>query len=252
MNVPPTHVVLRAGGVRVAVRRDLADELGALLLARRLRIPAGAEPLAGGRGGAFRLRLRNGLGTVVRSCRRGGLLARLVRETYLGVVARPWRELAVAHEARRRGVPTPEVLAARVVGRGMYRGAVVTAEVEGGVPLVEALRAAGEEMARTAIAAAAGAAVAKMHRAGLMHRDLNATNVLVRTVPGCPPVAVVIDLDRARLCRGPLAPRQRRAMLARLARSLEKLDPGGALSGSGERTAFRGAYEAALGEPCGC
>jgi len=252
VKVPATHVVLRAGSVRVAVRRDLADELGGLLLARRLGIPADAEPLAGGRGGGFRLRLRNGLGTVVRSCRRGGVLARLVRETYLGVVARPWRELAVADEARRRGVPTPEVLAVRVVGRGMYRGAVVTAEVEGGAPLVEALRFAGEETARAAIAAAAGAAIATMHRAGLMHRDLNATNVLVRTIPGCEPVAVVIDLDRARLCRGPVALRQRKAMLARLARSLEKLDPGGEVTGRGERRAFRGAYEAALGEPCGC
>jgi len=70
--VPATHAVLRAGRVRAAVRHDLVPELADWLLARELAVPAEGEPVAGGRGGAFRLRLPCGLRAVVRRCRRGG------------------------------------------------------------------------------------------------------------------------------------------------------------------------------------
>lgn len=251
VRIPPTHVLLRAGRVRVAVRADLEAALGEWLLARALVAPPGSEPIAGGRGGAFRIDLPIGGSAVVRRCRRGGLLARALGETYFGIVARPWRELVVSAEARRRGVPTPEVLAVRVDGRLRYRAAVVTAGITDARTFVHVLRCR-DEAERRAAAAAAGTAVACMHRAGLVHADLNATNILIHPGPGSAVTASIIDLDRARLGRAPVGARRRQAMLVRLARSLAKVDPGGPWLAGPERSAFCAAYEHALGTPCGC
>jgi 3-deoxy-D-manno-octulosonic acid kinase len=166
-----------------------------------------------------------------------------VRDTYLGFRPRPLRELAVTAEARRRGVAAVEVLAARVEGRLLYRGALVTALVPASVTLLDALRAAPDGEARGALAAAAGQAIGTLHAAGVFHADLNLTNILVHDAAGGTRIALV-DFDRARLRPGPLGQGNRRRNLRRLARSLAKLDPGGTLAGVAERRAFRAAYAA--------
>src|SRR5207253_409337 len=84
MTLPETHTLVRAGRVRAAIRRDLVAALSPWLLAPELVAPSDAEPIAGGRGGAFRLALPGGLRVVVRRYRRGGVVARLVHETFLG------------------------------------------------------------------------------------------------------------------------------------------------------------------------
>jgi 3-deoxy-D-manno-octulosonic acid kinase len=243
MTVPPAYRVLRAGAVRAAIRADLVDALGPWLLAPRLVLPGDAEPLASGRGGAYRVAAGNGLRVVVRVCRRGGLIARFVRETYFGFRPRPLRELAVTTEVRRRGVAAPEVLAARVEGRLAYRGALVTTEVPSAATLLDALRGAPDGASRERLAASAGRAIATLHAAGVFHADLNLTNILVHPGAGGSTIAL-LDFDRARLRRGPLSVAARRRNLQRLARSLAKLDPGRALAGPGERRAFRDAYAA--------
>ena len=132
-----------------------------------------------------------------------------------------------------------------------YRGALVTAEVPAAATLVEALRAAPDVAARRALAAAAGRAVASLHAAGVFHADLNLTNLLVH--PGNDgPSIVLLDFDRARLQATPLAARVRRRNLKRLARSLAKLDPTGALAGDAERQAFRLAYGLNGHARCAC
>ncbi len=252
MTLPAAYTVLRAGAVRVAVRRDLADAVAPWLLAPTLAIPAGAEPVDGGRGGAWRLTLPGGTRAVLRCNRRGGAMARVADDTYLSVVGhRPLRELAVTDEARRRGVPAPEVLAVRVEGAIVYRGAVLTAEIPDAVTLVEALREAADAPARRALIEAAGRVVAGMHRAGLRHADLNMTNLIARSGAGGVELSV-LDLDRASLSRPPLGRWARRRTLRRLARSWRKLDPSGVLAGPDDLTAFRGAYAAQLGAPCAC
>jgi 3-deoxy-D-manno-octulosonic acid kinase len=243
--------LLRAPGVRAAVRGDLVPTLAPWILARTLTLPDGAEPVDTGRGGTYRALLPGNLRAVVRLYRRGGLVARVVRRTYLGVAPRPLRELIVTAEARRRGVATAEVLAARVEGGLLYRGALVTAELADSVTLVEALRHARGDGLRHALATATARAIAAMHDAGVMHADLNLTNILVRMAPAAT-VAALIDFDRARLTTGPLGPAARRRSLRRLARSLRKLDPGGALAGPRDVAAFRDAYGEATGSPCGC
>jgi 3-deoxy-D-manno-octulosonic acid kinase len=250
--VPDAYTVLRAGAVRAAVRRDLEPLLGGWLLAPTLVLPADAERIASGRGAAFRATLRGGLRAVIRLNRRGGPVASLVRETYVGLRQRPFRELALTAEVRRRGVPAPEVLAVRVEGRLLYRGALVTAEIPAATTLVEALRAAPDAAARRALAASAGRAVGVLHEAGVWHADLNLTNILVHPVPGGSDV-VLLDFDRARVVAGPLGPRARLRNLRRLARSLAKLDQARELAGPDETRAFRTAYAAAAasgGVPC--
>jgi len=256
VRVPASYALLRSGAVRAAIRSDLVPALGAWLLAPRLELPSGAAPIASGRGPAYRMRLGDGAPVVVRICRRGGLAARLVRETYLGLRPRPLRELALTVEARRRGVAAAEVLAARVEGRLAYRGALVTAEVPAAATLLEALRGAPDRAARRGLAAAAGRAVAGLHAAGVFHADLNLRNILVH--PGPEGVrAALLDFDRAWLGAPPLRSAARRRNLRRLARSLAKLDPGGQLAGAEERRAFRDAYTGhdprlALEDACGC
>src|SRR5205823_993463 len=160
---------------------------------------------ASGRGPAYRIRVGEGAPAVVRICRRGGLAARLARETYLGLRPRPLRELALTVEARRRGVAAAEVLAARVEGRLAYRGALVTAEVPEAATLIEALRAAPDGTARRGLAAAAGRAVAGLHAAGVFHADLNLRNILVHAGPEGVRAAL-LDFDRAWLGTAPLRP----------------------------------------------
>jgi len=241
VTLPPSHVLLRAGAVRAAIRRDLVPALGPWLLAPTFVLPERAEPLASGRGGAYRVELADGTRVVVRLYRRGGLIARFVHATYVGFRPRPLRELVVTDEARRRGVPVAEVLAARVDGALVYRGALVTAELPAAVTLVDALRSAPDASARSALAAAAGRAVAALHQAGVFHADLNLTNILVRQGTGGGDVALV-DFDRARVGRSPLRIGARRRNLRRLARSLAKLDPAGEIAGTAERRAFGRAY----------
>ena len=80
---------------------------------------------------------------------------------------------------------------------------------------------------------------------------MNLTNILVHPGPAGA-AAALVDFDRARMSGGPLGPAARRRNLRRLARSLAKLDPEGALAGPEDARAFRAAYDAAGGEPCVC
>ena len=246
--MPDAYTLERAGAVRAAIRRDLVPRIGPWLLAPTLELPPVAERLGSGRGGAWRVELPGGLRAVVRLYRRGGLVARVVRDTYVGPRPRPLHELVVTVEARRRGVPAPEVLGARVEGGLIYRGALVTAEMPHARTLFEALRDASGDAARGALAARAGRAVARLHDAGVYHADLNLTNLLVGPVASDD--VVVVDFDRARVRDRPLGRRARRRNLARLARSLAKLDPGGALGGPALRRAFAAAYGAGAEAPC--
>jgi 3-deoxy-D-manno-octulosonic acid kinase len=244
VTAPPGYTWLARGARRVVVRDHLVAALAPWLLVGPLGPPPDAVALASGRGAAFRVRLAGAPPAVLRLGRRGGLLGRIVTATYAGVRPRPWRELAVTVAAQARRAPVADVLAACVDGWGVYRSAVVTAEVPEARTAIAALRGAGSAAARAGVAAAAGTAVGRLHAAGVAHADLNLTNVLL----GRDAVAVVVDLDRARIARVALSAGARRRGLARLARSARKLDPDGALVGADVARAFHAAY-AAVAEP---
>lgn len=247
--LPQGYTLVSAPPVRAAIRADVIDDLRAWLLAEPLSRPADAENVDGGRGSAYRATLPGGRRAVVRPYRRGGILGRVVQAHYLDPTPRPFLELIATEAARDRGVIAPEVLGARVDGGVLYRGTLVTVELAGRVPLIVALRATRESGVRQRLAASAGRAVARLHREGVFHADLNLANLLVD--PQAPDAeATVIDFDRARLTDAPLPARARRRNLERFERSRRKLDPDDAVSGGAVAAAFESAYRAALEPSC--
>lgn len=149
-----------------------------------------ATPVAtGGRGAAYYVDAPFG-DCVLRLYRRGGLVARMSTADYAWLGegnVRSVAEFRLTQEARRRGIPVPAPIAAFYErGRLRYRAAILVErlhDVETLATLALSPRAPWVE---------AGRLVARMHRAGLDHADLNADNLLFdRRGNGW-----VIDLDR--------------------------------------------------------
>lgn len=240
--VPPGFTALTTRPGFVVVREDMREPLLDALLEATPESVAGEMLNRGGRGATWAITLGDGRRVVLRWYRRGGLLRHFVRDRYFGRRPRPLLELAATDEARRRGVPVPEVLGARVdvLRGGGYRGAIVTREIGGAETLGDAARRAPTGSERAAIIAGVARAVRAMHDQGLHHRDLNVGNILLSR-EGDRLAVHVIDLDRARLGRS-VAPRLRRRALRRLARSLAKLERPGDPQAADDRAAFHRAY----------
>jgi tRNA A-37 threonylcarbamoyl transferase component Bud32 len=180
-----------------------------------------------GRGKLRVLELRNGDAALIRPYRHGGLFRHLLRGIFFTWPPRPFRELAITEEVRRRGIPTAEVLAAcvRRIWGPFYRGWLVTRQLKGGQDLWTAIRdgfvgQTGAEKVFNAVAAS----LHGLHREGIYHRDLNLKNIVVRResdgVKG-----YIIDFDRAMLFLGEVPMALARRNLDRLLRSANKLDP---------------------------
>jgi 3-deoxy-D-manno-octulosonic acid kinase len=180
------------------------------------RARRGLEETAGGRGTvAF---LRDGEHRwVLRHYRRGGLVARVLDDTYLYTGAartRSFREFRLLRQLREWRLPVPRPVAARYQRRGLlYRADLVTEELPTRRTLAQALAAAP-------LAASTwrevGACIASLHARGVHHADLNAHNLLV----GADGAVYVLDFDRGRVrARGDWE----RAVLERLHRSLLKV-----------------------------
>ncbi|WP_133498307.1 3-deoxy-D-manno-octulosonic acid kinase [Cognatilysobacter terrigena] len=149
-----------------------------------------ARPVAtGGRGAAWFVDAPFGA-CVLRRYRRGGLAARLSSASYLWhgeARVRSVAEYRLLEEAQRRGIPVPTPLAAFYERSGLrYRAAILIERLRN-VETLAALAMEGD-----APWVEAGRLIARMHRAGLDHADLNADNLLFdRNGAGW-----VIDLDR--------------------------------------------------------
>lgn len=171
---------------------------------------------AGGRGGVAIIATPAGE-CVLRHYRRGGLVAALMGDRYLWTGAnrtRPFTEFRLLAEIARLGLPVPAVVAARYCRSNLFYSAdLITRRIAHAQTLAECLAAGrldGE------LAEEVGALVARFHRAGIWHADLNAHNVLVTSDE-----LYLIDFDRGRL-RMP-ANAWQQANLQRLHRSLLKL-----------------------------
>jgi 3-deoxy-D-manno-octulosonic acid kinase len=210
----------------IYLRRDLLGE-ASRLLARIAHAEATGEGV-GNRGGGFSIEL--GCASVfVRRCRRGGWMRLLNRDVYCGLRPRPLRELAMAVEAARRGVPVAEPLGALVepLAPALYRGAVITRLLTG-MTLWQFLQADDDSRVRAHVLELARRAIATMHRGGLWHADLNLNNLFV-TRAGESFAVVILDLDKSRLYPDSVPAARRRQNLQRLTRSARKLDPAGKL-----------------------
>jgi len=164
---------------------------------------------------------------VLRHYRRGGLTARVAVDRYLftgEARVRAFAEYRLLERLSEGSLPVPKPIAARYVREGCcYRCDLITQRIEGVRPLSSSLAdgALCDEAWRSV-----GAAIARLHRAGVDHADLNAHNILIDAQGA----VSVIDFDRSRL-------RSRGAWelenLRRLRRSLDKLSheaPGGRFS----------------------
>jgi 3-deoxy-D-manno-octulosonic acid kinase len=186
----------------------------------------------GGRGGVQLIATPAGE-CVLRHYRRGGMVAALMRDRYLwrgANATRGFAEFRLLAEIVRLGLPGPAPVAARYRRHGpFYQADLVTLRIADAQTLAECL-AAGRLDAE--LAREVGALVARFHRAGIWHADLNAHNVLV-TGTGL----YLIDFDRGRL-RAP-AEGWRLANLRRLHRSLVKLSGPGHDIGVFERDVWQ-------------
>jgi 3-deoxy-D-manno-octulosonic acid kinase len=180
------------------------------------RYGANALPIGvGGRGGAWYLDGPFGAG-VLRHYRRGGLAAKLSAERYLWLGEsrlRCVREVALLEALRDAGLPVPEPIAAAWWREGLcYRAALLMARI----PVRADLMSLVHEDVAKAPWEAVGGTLARLHRFGAHHPDLNARNVL-QAKDGS---IVVIDWDRGTL--GHSRGRWCEGELARLERSLLK------------------------------
>lgn len=173
----------------------------------------------GGRGGVAVIDTPAGE-CVLRHYRRGGMVARLMGDRYLWTGAdhtRCFAEFRLLVAVAALGLPGPVAVACRYRRHGLfYTADLITRRIPGAWTLAECLgygRLDGE------LAGRVGMLVARFHRAGIWHADLNAHNVLVTSA-----ALYLIDFDRGR--RRATAEGWRLANLQRLHRSLVKLGAG--------------------------
>jgi 3-deoxy-D-manno-octulosonic acid kinase len=210
----PGGAALAHGSVAGAVREALAQHPTLYEWAAR---QSGREVFTG-RGEAYGVSL-GGRRAVVRHARRGGVLAPLLGDRYLGA-PRFVRELDIAERLTRANVPTPRVLAGVLYRRLLVHRADVATERVDGTDLFTlffgAAPPAGDR--RTGIFRTVGALVRRLHNAGFVHPDLQLRNVLVTAEP---PAAWLLDVDTCRVI--PVRDEaSRRANLARFERSWDK------------------------------
>jgi len=176
-----------------------------------------ATPVSGsGRGGAWYIDDTSHGPCVLRHYLRGGLAASVSRDRHLwrGVGrVRSFAEFRLLRELRKRKLPVPQPIAASYVREGAtYRAAILMQRLVGVRSLAD--------MAADDPAALAwedtGRLIARFHREGLDHADLNAHNILYDDTGR----GWVIDFDRSRMQIPATGWRSRN--LARLERSLLK------------------------------
>lgn len=220
----PNFSTFKIGSRELLIRRDIESD-AAQIMQRLSELRTSPEPGAGNRQSGFRIALDDGLELFARRCRRGGMVASLISDVYVGIAPRPFDELGVTLEAMRRGIPVAEPMGAMVewLGPALYRGFFLTRAVRG-MTLWEFVQADDDRTVRQHVLEQARGSIATMHDKGLFHADLNLHNLIVTRV-GESFTVIMIDLDKARIFEQPLSPAMRRNNLARLMRSARKLDP---------------------------
>lgn len=171
---------------------------------------------ATGRGEAYFIARHDGARWVLRHYRRGGILGHVNPDFYLYVGAarsRPMRELRILAELSALDLPVPTPVAAMAIRHGLsYRADLITREIPRSRTLADRLETSAMDIQQWT---ELGRLIARFHRAGLWHADLNARNVLLDNDARFH----LIDLDRARWRRDGA---WRQANVARLRRSLDK------------------------------
>ena len=209
---------------RLVVRQDLEEWLP---IAMFLNESSGELSPLQGREPIRSVTLGDGETALIRSYHHGGALRLLTRRAFFTWPPRPFRELAITEELRRRGIPTVAVCAACVepIWGPFYNGWLATRRLDGAHDLWTALT--GSLMERGEMESmwrAVADSLRCLHREGVYHTDLNLKNILVRRESGAVK-GYIIDFDKAVLFLGRVPARIAQKNLDRLLRSVRKLDP---------------------------
>ncbi|MEP7243232.1 MAG: 3-deoxy-D-manno-octulosonic acid kinase [Gammaproteobacteria bacterium] len=174
------------------------------------------DGVARGRG-AVQMILTDNKGYVLRHYRRGGLIARVMRDQYLWrseAETRAFREWQLLYHLHRAGLPVPAPVGARYRREGLfYTADLITERLMDSVSLAALLRVRGIPILGWITI---GRVIRMFHDLGVCHADLNAHNIMLVGEDS----VYLIDFDRGRLrkpglwCDG---------NLVRLRRSLEKV-----------------------------
>ena len=173
---------------------------------------------------------------------RGGLIGRLISDQFLWLgesMTRCFREWLLLEQLIQMGLPVPRPVAARYQRSGLiYRADLITARL----PDVESFAV---RLARGSVSAEVwervGECIARFHRAGVWHADLNAHNIQIDSAGRI----FLLDFDRGRI--RPVARSWQQSNLARLQRSLRKISNVGALQFSAQEwNSLVEGYNAAL------
>jgi len=178
-----------------------------------------AQPIGGsGRGGAWTISGISHGPCVLRQYLRGGMMAHVTREAHLwrGVnTVRSFAEYRLLRELRHKGLPVPVPIAACYLRKGLgYRAWILMGQIMNVRSLAERAGVTPEDKA---LWTRSGQLIARFHRVGLDHADLNAHNILF----DADHQGWLIDFDRSQIRIPETNWRQRN--LLRLARSLRKL-----------------------------
>ncbi|HXK48690.1 MAG TPA: lipopolysaccharide kinase InaA family protein [Deltaproteobacteria bacterium] len=174
---------------------------------------------------------------VVRPVMHGGLFRHVTRWRFLSP-ARTMRELAVSDYLASHGIPTPEILGARMMKTGwFYRIEVISRLVPEAADLLtylEGTRDDSRELMRKA-----GVLVGRMHDLGVYHADLHVKNLLLDSIGDL----WILDLDKA--CRFNRLPGyMKRLNVKRFIGSVKKWQAKGRISLPGAwELSFRAGYE---------
>ena len=220
---PPGFVAFTVGAARAvcvdAIATDVQQALRHGTLYEFAASRADARAIAG-RGTAWVSSLPGGERVVVRHNRHGGALAPLTRDLFRAPTRAPL-ELEISEELRRRGIPTPNILAYATypVAPGLCRADVVTRYVAPSVDLAAVLLSDDEALRAEAWEATA-LLLRELSEAGVRHHDLNAKNVLLHLRGDAPSTAMLLDVDRVVFGESP--ERALEGNMSRLFRSFRK------------------------------
>lgn len=172
---------------------------------------------AQGRGTTYFLQYEQQPQWVLRHYYRGGLIGKLIKDTYLftGIKnTRAAKEFLLLESLQALNLPAPKPVAFRVIkNKGTYQADLLSQRIENAQDLVEILT---QKVVSNELWHKVGQVIKRFHNNGVYHHDLNAHNILIDTAEN----VWIIDFDRGEIRKETGTWQQEN--MARFKRSLEK------------------------------